>query len=113
MTYPGGAVTARLGVLKAMFGNLSFRWVRPTGTTPSGRRKQYRGKQRSNAAAGQPVWVRFTNGELYQVRITSTLTEFIDHLIAKTDEGRIVNVWTSRGSMKGPEIDENGPLLPG
>lgn len=105
-------MTANLGTLNYIFGNQRFRWVRPSGTTPSGRRKQYRGRQRSNAAAGQPVWIRFDTGQTVQVRITSTLTQFIDEVIAKTDEGKILNIWTARGTMKGPELDENG-LLPG
>lgn len=92
-----------MGVLTKIFGQTSYRWVRPTGLTPRGRRKQYKGRQRSNAAAGESVWIRFTDGDVYQVRITGSLTDFIDQVLAKADQSEILAVWTERGSLKGPE----------
>lgn len=107
LTYEGGSVSAAYGVLKALFKVPSFRWVKPRGTTPSGRRKQYTHRMRALADAGQPVTVRLTDGEVWQVRVTGTMIDFIDKVLADGNADNVMQIWTARGSLYGPEPDSN------
>ena len=107
LTYDGGTVSGTYGVLKALFKAPSFRWVKPKGTTPSGRRKQYTHRMRALAEAGQPVTVKLTNGESWQVRVTGPMIDFIDKVLADGKGDNVMAIYTARGSHYGPEPDAN------
>jgi hypothetical protein len=62
---------------------------------------------RSLADAGQPVTVRLTDGEVWQVRVTGTMIDFIDKVLADGNADNVMQIWTARGSLYGPEPDAN------
>ena len=109
LTYPGGTVTAKLGIIQAIFGPQQIRWnalsagpALPGGNT----RRKYGTRQRSSAAGGRQMFVRLDSGEVWSVRQTGTVIKFIDAVIARSAPGKVLNVWTPRGTIYGPQAGE-------
>jgi hypothetical protein len=99
ISYPGGTVTAPLGLLKFIFGDVVPVWTRgPQG----GGRRPYGSRQRSNAAAGEPIKLRLVGGKVYTVRVTGEHWRFIDQILANSS-GTIVEAYSQRGSIYGPQ----------
>jgi hypothetical protein len=99
ISYPGGTVTGALGLLKYIFGDVVPVWTRgPQG----GGRRPYGSRQRSNAAAGEPIKLRLITGEIYSVRVTGEHWRFIDQVIANSS-GTISEVYSERGTIYGPQ----------
>jgi hypothetical protein len=50
--------------------------------------------------------LRLNNGETWQVRYTGTTIKFLDAVLAKSTPGRVIQAWTPRGTIYGPQIGE-------
>jgi hypothetical protein len=114
VAYKGGTVSAVYGLIKYLFPSVTFKWRKPTGTTPKGRRKSYASRRVSNSEAGQPIMIKMASGEVWWVRITGTPLDFINALLADNPDERFYGVYTKRGTNFLPEavLDLNG-ILPG
>lgn len=103
VVFDGGTVTAPLGTIKRLFPGARPRWTRAEGTTRTGRRRGYRNRQRSNAAAGEAISIREIDGDVFTVRVTGSQNNFIDNVIRGENEDRIIQIWSERGTLYGAE----------
>lgn len=104
LSYPKGTVTGTLGLMTYLFGTKIGSWVDnsvPPATPGGRRRRKYGSRQRSNARAGKPMFLRLKDGGVFSVRITGTDLDFLPHLEAVGD--KVVNAWTPRGTIYGPK----------
>ena len=99
VTYDGGSVSGAKGTIEALFGTVTPTWqVKAAGPG----KRPYGSRQRSNAAAGEPMTVEFQDGFVATVRVTGTHTRFIQEVLAR-DEGQIAAIYSERGSWYGPQ----------
>jgi hypothetical protein len=91
------------GLLEYIFGSLNLTWgpTRPAGP----RRRPYGSRQRTNAAAGQPMFLQLDTGQIYSVRITSTQSSFLDQITTRA-AGKVLRVWSQRGTDYGRKTAE-------
>lgn len=109
LTYPGGTVTGVLGLIEYIFGAQQIRWtpISQSPTTPGGNtRRKYGSRQRSSAAGGRSITLRVDTGKTWQLRYTGTTVKFLDAVVVKSVPGRVVQAWTPRGTIYGPQIGE-------
>lgn len=99
VTYDKGSVSGARGNIEALFGTVEPTWQVRTGGP---RKRPYGSRQRSNARAGQPMTVVFTDGYQCTVRVTGTHTAFIQQVLARA-EGEISNIYSERGTWYGPQ----------
>lgn len=100
-------MTAPLGVISLFFPTSGMKWVKPTGLTLGGRRRKYGTRQRSNSAAGEPMKVRFANGDMWTVRVTGKHSRFIDEILASSAGDNVIQVFSERGTIYAKQfIDE-------
>lgn len=99
VVYEGGSVTASKAALALIFNTNTLQWSRPGGLLPSGRRRKYGTRQRTNAAAGEAMTIRFNNGSQWTYRITGTHTDFIDNVISRLSANNIDEIWSERGTI--------------
>jgi hypothetical protein len=107
LSYPGGTVTAVLGLIEYIFGTQTIGWQTLAGPalTPGGRRRRkYGTRQRSAAAGGRVMNLRLDEGHVWQVRYSGTDLDFISAVISKTVPGRVKQAWTPRGTIYGPQL---------
>jgi hypothetical protein len=104
LSYTGGTVSAAQGLLEYLFGEQAA----PTwgggsiGTTQLGRKRyKYGTRQKTNAAAGQSVFLDCGDDGVYSVRVTGNIVDFIDKVVAKTGE-TVKRAYTRRGTIYGP-----------
>jgi hypothetical protein len=112
LSYPGGTVTCVRGLMTYLFPKIKYTWTVPTGTTPRGRRRSYYSRRRTNADAGQPLSIHMESGDVWQVRITGTPLDFINALIASTDDSKIAAVYSERGTNFLPKAEPLEGLQP-
>jgi hypothetical protein len=67
------------------------------------RRRKYGYRRKSNAAAGQAITIDFADGERWTYRLTGTIENFIDRLIAAGTVDSVTNITTQRGAEYGPD----------
>jgi hypothetical protein len=112
ISYPRGTVTAPRGLLEYCFGPLedALRWELP-GTAADAvtgrRRRRYGTRQRSSARAGEAMKVVLDNGQKYTMRVTGTHLDFIDFAIGRMLNGKIVGVFSERGTDYSPQARNN------
>jgi hypothetical protein len=94
-TFSGGWIRGAKGLLDYLFGSVPTEW----GTVRTGRRP-YGSRQRSNAAAGQVMFLELDNGEVYTVRTSATQTKFLNEIISRAPS-KIQQVWSERGTLYG------------
>jgi hypothetical protein len=99
ITYPKGSVTAPLGLLNYIFGDVVPVWEK--GDDGPGRRP-YGTRQRANAAAGEPISLKLVDGGTYTVRVTGTHKNFIDQILSKS-QGTVLECYSERGTIYGPQ----------
>lgn len=106
LSYEGGTISGTKAVLEKIFGNnLKTTWLPPIRTTESGRRIfRYGRRQRSQAAAGRVTSLRFTDGEVWTVRLTGSDVAFIDKILSLGDDVRVVEVWSQKGTIYGQQV---------
>jgi hypothetical protein len=107
LTYPGGSVTAVRGLIEYIFGAQQVSWEDPIGpaTTPGGnRRRKYGTRQRSAAAGGRVMTLRLDEGHEWDVRYAGTDLDFLAQVIAKATPGKVLQAWTPRGTIYGPQL---------
>ena len=107
VAYEGGTVSAALGLLQYLFGNLEPAWgAGSVGTTQTGRKRyKYGSRQKSNAAAGKQVFLDLTDGKTYSVRVTGNVVDFVDAILPKTGN-TVARVYTRRGSEYAPTLED-------
>jgi hypothetical protein len=108
VAYQGGTMTATLGLLEYLLGDLQLSWQKPSDSTNhAGRRlRKYGARQRAAARGGRVMNLSLINGDSFQVRITGTDTDFIDFVLARIGEGLVLNAYTQRGTIYGPQFPE-------
>jgi hypothetical protein len=103
LSYSGGTVSGALGLLEFLFGEVQASW-QPNSTSESqtGRKRyKYGTRFKSNAAAGQQVFIDLGEVGTYALRVTGTVTDFIDAILPKTGD-KVKRIYTRRGSVYGP-----------
>ena len=104
LSYTKGTVTGTLGLLSYLFGTKLGDWVDnaiPPASPGGRRRRRYGTRQRSNARAGKPIFLRLKDGGVFTVRVTGADLDFLPRLAAAGD--KVVNAWTPRGTIYGPK----------
>lgn len=108
VAYEGGTATGPKGLLDYLFGDpgqLGWAVAGLPGEDGGGRRRRkYGTKQRENARAGEPMQLNLANGEAYTVRITGTHIDFIDFFLARGGGVLVLNVYSERGTIYGPQV---------
>lgn len=101
--FSGGYIYGAKGLLEHLFGSLTVSWrpVRDAGL----RKRPYGSRQRSNAAAGELIFLRLTDGSVYSVRTTATHRVFLDELILHARD-KVLGAWSQRGTLYGPTTAE-------
>lgn len=107
ITYEGGTVTAPRGVIGAIFPNTSPSWF-PNGEAGIGKRP-FGSRQRDNRRAGEDLMVRFTSGSVFTLRVTGTHTAFLSNLLTKGNVDSVIQVWSERGTIYGPQYRTLNP----
>lgn len=104
LSYDGGTFRAAIGLMEYLFGVTGLGWVAGSGgTTAGGRRKwKYKGRQKSNAAAGKEVFLLLDNDEVYSGRVTGAYMDFIEQIVTRCPD-KVLNVWTMRGTEAGKQ----------
>jgi hypothetical protein len=112
--YPGGTMSATIGLVEYLLGAQKLVWSKPTaGTTADGKRKRkYGSKQRALALGGRPMSIVLDNGETYTVRVTGADLDFIEFVLARVEENKVLNIYTPRGTIYGPQFPEAGAIVP-
>jgi hypothetical protein len=95
--YDGGTATGAAGLIEFLFGAQQLVWE---GGTDSNLKRPYGSRQRSNAAAGEPMTVELLDGSTYTLRVTGTHKAFIAKLV-KPAEDKIAQVYSERGTIYG------------
>jgi hypothetical protein len=106
VSYTGGTVAAAQGLLEFLFGDLNPSWGGGSiGTTQLGRKRyKYGTRQKTNAAAGQSVFLDCGDEGIYSVRVTGNVVDFIDKVVSKTGD-KVKRAFTRRGSVYGPTTE--------
>lgn len=111
ISYPKGTVTMSIGLWEYIFGTqVKLQWQRPydEGSSAAGRKiMKYGRRQRSLAAGGRLITFVLDNGEAYTARITGEDNDFIDWFLTRTPEGKVLWVYTERGTKYGPQFPES------
>lgn len=106
LSYEGGTATAPLGLFQSIFGNFQPRWT-PTVSGINGitgrKRFKYGRRQRALASGGRELFVVTDQGEEWTVRVTGEDNAFIDQILARADNNKVLNVYTKRGTIYGPQ----------
>jgi hypothetical protein len=108
ITYPKGHMTASVGLVEYLLGNVALKWEKSsTPAAPGGRRKRkYGTKQRSSAIGGREITLQTGDGKSWKVRVAGADIDFIDYILANTAAGKVVGAYTARGSTYGPQFPE-------
>jgi hypothetical protein len=108
VTYPKGTVTAPYGLFQYLLGDLQLSWQPPSNSqNPDGRRlRKYGARQRASARGGRVMNLVLRSGDTFQCRITGTDTDFIDWILAKSGLEVVLNIYTQRGTIYGPQFPE-------
>ena len=103
VSYEGGTVSGAIGLLEWLFQVSKPSWgAGSIGTTQTGRKRyKYGSRQRSNAAAGQEVFLDLGENGVYTVRVTGNVVDFMNAILPKTGE-RVKRAYTRRGSVYAP-----------
>ena len=106
VSYTGGTVAAAQGLLEYLFGAQEPSWgAGSIGTTQLGRKRyKYGSRQRSNAAAGDQVFLDCGEEGVYSVRVTGDIVDFIDKMLPNTGT-KVKRAYTRRGSIYGPTFE--------
>lgn len=107
VVYEGGSVTAPRGVLEAIFPATSPSWF-PNGESGIGRRP-FGSRQRDSRQAGEDLMIRFTDGSVWSVRVTGTHTKFLTNFITQGNVDTVMNIWSERGTIYGPQYSTLNP----
>jgi hypothetical protein len=109
VAYPGGTMTATIGLLEYLLGDLKLSWRAPSDSTNNaGRRlRKYGSRQRARARGGRVMNLALLGGGVWQVRITGSDIDFVDFILARVGEGLVLNAWTARGTEYGPQFPED------
>lgn len=108
VTYPKGTFTAPKGLIDFLFGTNGSRlsWQSPVNLADAitgRRRRKYGTRQRSSAGAGEQIRLVMNDGAIYSGRITGTHTAFIDHFLSVGGADKVLNVYSERGTIYGPQ----------
>jgi hypothetical protein len=106
--YPGGTMSATIAFVEYLLGTQKLVWTTPTsGTTVDGKRKRkYGTKQRASALSGRPMTVVLDNGDAWTARVTGADVDFITFVLAKADVNKVLNIYSPRGTIYGPQFPE-------
>jgi hypothetical protein len=107
--YNGGSVRAPLANINFLFGDVPVNWSALSAFGGGGARRPYGYRRATNAAAGEPVTVTFSTGEVATYRVTGTIKRFIQEVLARTSGLKITSVVSQRGSEWAP----GAVLVPG
>jgi hypothetical protein len=100
-SFPKGTMTGARGLI-AYFMNLgSAQW---TVGGAGGRKRKYGTRQRSLAAGGKVAYVRLDTDDIHTVRYTGTFQNFIDNILPKSKQGKVVEIMTQSGTKAGPQF---------
>jgi hypothetical protein len=112
--YPGGTMSATIGLVEYLLGAQKLVWSKPTsGETADGKRKRkYGTKQRATALSGRPMTIVLDNGESYTARVSGADIDFIEFVLARTEENKVLNIYSPRGTIYGPQFPEEAALVP-
>jgi hypothetical protein len=108
INYPGGTMTATLGMINAMMGTVVPVWnavILPPKAGSNRRRRSYATTQRSAAKGGRNVIVKLADGTEWLVRVTGAMLDFESFVLNKIPDGRVFAAYTARGSKYGPTIE--------
>jgi hypothetical protein len=114
VAYPKGTMTATVGLVEYLLGEQKLVWTNSSsGTTVDGKRKRkYGSKQRALALGGRPMSIVLDNGETYTARVTGADLDFIDFVLARVEENKVLNIYTPRGTIYGPQFPEESAIVP-
>ena len=107
VVYTGGTLTAPKGVIGAIFPGTSPSWF-PNGSSGIGKRP-FGSVQRNSRRAGEDLFVRFSSGSVFTVRVTGTHKAFLTNLLMKGQVGAVLQVWSERGTVYGPQFRTLNP----
>lgn len=104
--YPKGTMTATIGLIEYLLGTQKLVWTNnASGTTADGKRKRkYGSKQRALALGGRPMSIVLDNGETYTARVTGADLDFIEFVLSKVTNNKVLNIYTPRGTIYGPQF---------
>ena len=107
LTTSKGTITGAKGLMDHLFGAQDTEW----GTTGifGNRKRPYRSRQRSNARAGEVMFMELTSGDVYSVRSTMAQKDFISEVIRQAG-GKVEEVWSERGTQYGKKVKTLNPL---
>lgn len=112
--YPGGTMSATIGLVEFLLGAQRLVWTLPVeGETADGKRKRkYGSKQRATARAGRPMTLVLDNGDSYTARVTGADMDFITFVLAKVRDNKVLNIYSPRGTIYGPQFPEDLAPVP-
>jgi hypothetical protein len=105
--YPGGSVQATKGLIDFLFPSWSPSWL-PNGESGTGKRP-FGSRQRTSRASGEAMTLVLQNGEEWVCRITGTHTRFIQTLLGQGATDQVLQVYSERGSVYGPNAGTLNP----
>jgi hypothetical protein len=97
INYTGGSCTGAAGLIEFLFGTQELVWG---GDADGARKRPYGSRQRSNAAAGEPMVIELVGGEKYTLRVTGTHKRFITN-VCIPNQDKIEQVYSERGTIYG------------
>lgn len=97
VNYTKGSCTGAAGLIEFLFGPQDLVWG---GGEDGPRKRPYGSRQRSNAAAGEPIVIELTGGDQYTVRVTGTHKRFITE-VCIPNQDKIEQVYSERGTIYG------------
>jgi hypothetical protein len=114
VSYPGGTMSTTVGLVEYLLGTQRLVWTSNAGgTTADGKRKRkYGSKQRALALGGRPMSIVLDNGETYTARVTGADLDFIEFVLSRVDDGKVLNIYSPRGTIYGPQFPEAGAIAP-
>jgi hypothetical protein len=105
--YSGGTVRATRGALNKLLGTLQPSWDNLRANGGGGPRRPFGYRRMSNAAAGVPLRVEFTDGEVWTYRVTGPYKRFISQVLARGAGASVEEIRSPRGAEFARELSLN------
>lgn len=107
LTTSKGTITGAKGLMDHLFGPQDTEWG--TAGLFANSRRPYRSRQRSNARAGEVMFLELTSGEVYSVRSTMPQKDFLAEVIRQAGT-KVEEVWSERGTQYGKKVKTLNPF---
>jgi hypothetical protein len=104
VNFSGGYVIGPRATIQKVLGSLESRWSAQGGITLTGRKRRYGSRQRSQALAGEPMVMNFTDGTSFTLRVVGDHVDFINAVLAGPNESQVQSIVSQRGTIYAQRI---------